>query len=635
MSNVATTAKKIKLPKVATLDFETEGIEGRPAYPPKPVGFSLLLPGKKKSHYYSWGHPCENNCSFEEARNALLAVWEDSSLGILMHNSKFDYDVARTHFKLPELPWQRIHDTLFLLFLHDPHAISLSLKPAADRLLGMPPEERDAVKDWVMDHIPEAKKKPSTWGKYICKAPGKLVGAYADGDVVRTKALFELLYADIVERSMLAAYNRELQLMPILLRNETEGIRADLEALTTDRAAYQKSLETADAWLRKRLKAPELNIDSNAELADVLDREGIVTEWVTTKTGKRSTSKANMTTDMFNDAKVASVLGYRGRLSTCLTTFFDAWIGMAENGGGRIFTNWNQVRQSHGNDAFAGARTGRMSCNPNFMNIPKDFESKDDGYVHPKFLKGLLELPLMRKYILPDKYGRAEGVFGHRDYNQQELRVLGHFEDGDLRDRYNLDPRMDIHTFVQALILEITGHEFPRSAVKTVNFGKVYGMGVGKLAVKIRSTVEDARRLVEAHRKALPGLKALEKGIKATVKAGEPIRTWGGREYFVEEPREINGRMQTFEYKLLNYLIQGSAADCTKEAIIRYDAVREQSRFLVTVHDEINISAPVKAIKREMQLLREAMQSVEFDVPMLSDGKTGSRWGDLKKFEEK
>ena len=93
--------------------------------------------------------------------------------------------------------------------------------------------------------------------------------------------------------------------------------------------------------------------------------------------------------------------------------------------------------------------------------------------------------------------------------------------------------------------------------------------------------------------------------------------------------------MQTFEYKLLNYLIQGSAADCTKEAIIRYDAVRQESRFLVTVHDEINISAPAKAIKKEMALLREAMQSVEFDVPMLSDGKTGPRWSSLTKFEEK
>lgn len=626
---------KIKLPRVAVLDFETEGIEGRPKYPPKPVGFSLLLPGRKKSRYYAWGHPCENNCTFEEARNALLAVWEDPNVGILMHNSKFDYDVAMTHMKMKPLPWQRLHDTLFLLFLRDPHANTLALKPASEAILGLAPEERDLVKDWVLANVEAAKRKKSEWGKYICLAPGKLVGNYADGDVVRTDGLFAKVYPEIVERGMLDAYDRERQLMPILLRNEQEGIRADLDALVGDRTQYEKAMGTADAWLRKRLKAPDLNVDSNDELAAILESTGIVTEWEVTKTGKNSTAKKNMTPEKFSDAKVASVLGYRNRLATCLSVFFDPWIEMAERSGGQIYTNWNQVRQA-GSGGFAGARTGRMSCNPNFMNIPKDFEGKGDGYVPPRFLKSLPDLPLMRKYILPDMYARGvEGIFLHRDYNQQELRILGHFEDGDLCARYNADPRMDIHTFVQDLIREITGHEFPRSAVKIVNFGKVYGMGVTKLALAIQSTVEDARRLAEAHRKALPGVRLLEQGIKTLSKAGEPIRTWGGREYFCEEPREINGRMQTFEYKLLNYLIQGSAADCTKEAIIRYDAVREKSRFLVTVHDEINLSCPPSAVKREMQLLREAMHSVEFDVPMLSDGKTGPRWGALTKYEEK
>jgi DNA polymerase I-like protein with 3'-5' exonuclease and polymerase domains len=86
----------------------------------------------------------------------------------------------------------------------------------------------------------------------------------------------------------------------------------------------------------------------------------------------------------------------------------------------------------------------------------------------------------------------------------------------------------------------------------------------------------------------------------------------------------------TFEYKLLNYLIQGSAADCTKEAIIRYAGAKVDGRMLVTVHDEINISVPRKAAKAEVKRLREAMESVEFDVPMLTDTEYGPNWGDLK-----
>lgn len=620
---------QIKVPRCWVLDFETEGIEKRPSYPPIPVGFSLIRPGARKSRYYAWGHPCENNCSFEEARKALLEVWE-SGVPILCHNGKFDVDVAETHMKMKPLPWHLLHDTLFLLFLDDPHAPTLSLKPSSERLLGLAPDERDAVKEWVLANVPEAKKKPSTWGAYICRAPGKLVGTYADGDVYRTKDLFELLYVSIWERGMMPAYDRERRLMRILLTNEREGIRADLDSMVRDREMYLKAVETADNWLRKRLKAPDLNIDSDADLAKVLDREGIVTDWVLTATGKKSTAKANMTPDRFNDPKVASVLGYRGRASTCIGTFLDNWIGMAERSGGRIYTNWNQVRQT-GSQGDAGARTGRMSCNPNFMNIPKTFYDKDDGYVHPKHLKSLPELPLMRKYILPD----VGGQFLHRDYNQQELRILAHFENGKLMDAYNADPLLDVHTFMQTQIGEVSGIHLERRAVKVLNFGIVYGMGLGKLALGIHASVEDAKRVKAAQGVAIPGLKALDREIKERGRAGLPIATWGGRQYLVEPPIVMpNGHKQTFEYKLLNYLIQGSAADCTKEAIIRYDDAKKNGRFLVTVHDEINLSAPDKAVKGEMRILREVMQSVEFDVPMISDGKVGDRWGSLSKFKE-
>jgi DNA polymerase I-like protein with 3'-5' exonuclease and polymerase domains len=91
-----------------------------------------------------------------------------------------------------------------------------------------------------------------------------------------------------------------------------------------------------------------------------------------------------------------------------------------------------------------------------------------------------------------------------------------------------------------------------------------------------------------------------------------------------------------FYYKLLNYLIQGSAADDTKEVLIRYDEhPKREGRMLVAVHDEANISVLQKRMKPEMQVLREVIQSVEFDVPMLSDGETGPNWGSLVKFEEK
>jgi DNA polymerase I-like protein with 3'-5' exonuclease and polymerase domains len=91
----------------------------------------------------------------------------------------------------------------------------------------------------------------------------------------------------------------------------------------------------------------------------------------------------------------------------------------------------------------------------------------------------------------------------------------------------------------------------------------------------------------------------------------------------------------TYEYKLLNYLIQGSAADATKEAILRYHRHPEKTgRFLVTVYDEINVSAAKSDYKHEMRVLKESMESIETDVPMLTDGKTGPNWAALKEYKD-
>lgn len=646
----------IKMPRFATLDFESQAIQRRPEYPPRPVGFSLILPGQRKSKYWSWGHPTANNCGFEEARAELQKVW-DSGVDILCHNQKFDLDLATTHMKLPMLPWQRLHDSMFLLFLDNPHSPTLALKPSADRLLGMAPTERDEVKDWIEANVPEMQRgwspgvdrwgkkidKPK-WGAYICRAPGDLVGRYADGDVVRTKALFEHLYPSIIERGMGEAYDRERRLLPILLRNEREGIRADLDGMVEEHRALTKGIDTADAWLRKRLNAPGMNVDSDAEVAKALDVSGVVTDWALTATGKKSTSKKTMTVDKFTDPKVAQVLGYRNRARTCLSVFLENWIDMADHGSDpRVFTNWNQVKAS-GNSGDAGAKTGRLSSNPNFQNVPTEWDGRD-GYVHPKFLRSLHQLPLMRQFLLPD----VGQVWGKRDYSQQEYRITAHFEGDALFNAYTTHPKTDMHTFVQQQIFQVTGVMLDRKVVKTLNFGMLYGMGLAVLAERLGVTIEEARKIKNSWLRSLPGVKALDQQIKSIGKAGDPIMTWGGRIYLPEPPREIDGVLRTFEYRMLNYLVQGSAADCTKEAWIRYDAERKDGRVLLTVHDELDFSVPQKALKSEMRILQNCMGSVgvgigeqfdaeaesRFTVPMLSDGAVGVvNWGYLAKWDD-
>jgi DNA polymerase I-like protein with 3'-5' exonuclease and polymerase domains len=361
-----------------------------------------------------------------------------------------------------------------------------------------------------------------------------------------------------------------------------------------------------------------------------------------------------MTLDMFTDQKIARSYAYYQRCGTLLSMFLEKWLELAGPNDGWLKPNWNQVRQSHGNDGTVGTRSGRPSCdNPNLLAIVKKWENnKGDGYTHPKFISGLPELALARRYLLPDE----GGAWLHRDYSQQEIRLLAHFEGGSLAARYCERPyrdatgemKFDIHLAVQKGILELTGLALNRDSMKAVNFQPIYGGGKTALAEALGLELEQISRISEARDNLMPGVANLRKAIEAWGKSGRPIVTWGGREYFQEPAKYVEkyNRVMDFAYKLLNYLIQPSAADMTKEALLAYDShPKREGRLLVTVYDEINICTPSlkglsakgkkDCINREMAMLREAMEKQPCSVPMLSDGKTGPNWATLTKFWNK
>lgn len=630
---------RAKIPEPAVVDFESHPIAAWPDYPPKPTGVSIILPGEQRPKYWSWGHPTENNCSLRDGQRALAQAWSSAD-GILCHHAKFDVAVALEHCGMAQLPWEKVHDSMYLVFLADPHAPSFGLKPAAERLLGMPPEEQDILRDWCIVQKLIA-KNAKEFGHLICRAPGALVGRYADGDTVRTKKLFQKLYPEIVARGMLGAYDRERRLMPVLLANERQGVPVDLPLMRKEARIYESASATVDGWLRKQLKAgPDFNLDSDDQLADALvtRKKADPDLFLRTGTGKRSVAKDSLI-GAVTDKKVLSALQYRARLQTARGTFLMPWLEEASKCDGVVHPHWNQVRQT-GHGGMAGARTGRLSAS-RFMNVPKKFKERETGknaYAFPSHIDGLPELPFLRKYMKPF----PGDVWGRRDYKQQELRVMAHFGDGaggldgELMARYREDPTLDVHDLAAAMIVDQYGIPVTRDDTKTIGFGLIYGMGLGALAESLGTEVKQAGKIKDAYLGIFPELKELQRDLKNLAAAKDPMRTWGGREYYCEEPKfsEKYGRTQTFEYKMVNYLVQGSSADCTKEAIIRYDAAKNHGRFLLTVHDEIDVSIPKQHLKKEMLLLREVMASVEFDVLMLSDGEAGPNWGSMKKLEE-
>jgi DNA polymerase theta len=237
----------------------------------------------------------------------------------------------------------------------------------------------------------------------------------------------------------------------------------------------------------------------------------------------------------------------------------------------------------------------------------------------------------MRAYIKP-KRGDALAVF---DYNQQELRILGHYEGGVLQSAYQENPQLDLHELARQRLAEMlhifTDPKKDRKSVKNLGFGILYGMGLAKLAAAVGVDEKMAKTVRQAYLNMFPGLGFLDADLKRRSHAKEAFRTWGGREYYVEPPKFIQGRLRTFEYKMLNTLIQGSAADCTKEAMIRYKERANFGHLIISVHDELLMICCKEAAKTEMKILQEAMQSVEFDVPMLADGASGVKsWSALK-----
>ena len=602
--------------EVCTVDFETEAIGPRPAqYPPVPVGVSIRWPNGF-SEYLAWGHPVGNNCTFEQARTRLWTAWQHPCL---FHNSAFDMEVAFAHLGFPApRVW---HDTYFLLFLCYPHAQTYSLKPTAEWLLSEPPTEQDAMRDWIVKNVPGATKK--NFGAHISKAPVSLVEPYAIGDCTRTYGIFRLLWPHVRSR-MMAPYMRERALMPVLTKASRRGIRVNRELAGVWDARMLQAITDADARLHALLGP--VNLDANEELADALENCSAVEPdtWPLTSTGKRSVSKKSIA-KLVADPVLRDLILYRNTAATLQRTFLTGWLDASQYDG-RLHCQWHQVKSDDG-----GARTGRIASSaPNLANVP----NPQDRVVVPA---GLPPLPNLRKLLLPE-----EGcVWVSADYASQELRHAAHFEAGPLMEAYQQNPDLDLHEYGRAKAHRASGLAIlgdpkdGRKKTKIVNFSTLYGAGIDNLSEQLDMTDKaEVRKLRDVILDSMGNLRRLRDQATQRWRLGKMIRTWGGREVPCQPPIFYKGQRLTFEYKALNMLIQGSAADQTKEALVRLDSSADVE-LLSQLYDEINSSVPTDMVAEGVRHVRECMEDIQgFDVPFTTDVEVGPTWGDTAPYQE-
>lgn len=588
------------------VDIEsTKIISGAPIHAARPVGVALGIPqddGTIKRMYLAWGHPEGNNCTFEQAKEVITHYWGHP--WVTQNGLLFDVEVLRHWFDLPPRDPLLTEDTMFLSYLNNPHERSLSLKDMAETHLGMPPDEQQEMYDWIMANVPECRSRKEC-GAYISETPVSLSGPYACGDIIRTRGLYEY-HADVRDK-MRVPYDRERRLAPILAGMQNAGIRVDVGRLEADlsRAITKKHL--LDQLIRDRLGVgASFNPGSDAELGAALLSRGYEGFLLTPK-GKVSMSRPSLEAALATDPDLMSMLKSRSLYDTLIGTFMEPWLRMCRANGGRIHPSYNQVRNP---DGF-GTRTGRLSSsNPNAQNVPKDMGLDYWGD----------EFPNMRTYLLPE----IGQVWFCGDFKSQEPRLTAHYEGGTLMQAYIDNPELDVYIFIKDLV----GQGVTRHEAKQIFLGLVYAMGADTLAGKLGCSSQRATLLRNVIKADIPDVVELDRDCKKRFRMGLPITTLGGRIYYCEPPN--NGR--SWEYKALNTLIQGSAADQSKEAMlyIHPRLVDIHGHMLPPVHDEINSSIYEKDVQYAHEMYQEGANALHCDVPMLMDTGFGANWAEAK-----
>lgn len=599
----------------AGVDLETEPIDPRrPHRPPRPVGVALRLPGRK-ARYYAWGHDSGNNDPEGRGVAELRRLW-DLDLPVLFHNAAFDLSVAEAHLGLPWLPPERVEDTLPLLWLANPY-LPLGLKDAAERFCGVEHAPRDELQDWIRKHVPAMKGRRKGWGAHIARAPGALVAPYARQDAEDPLRLWRELRS--VREAMPRAYRREIAVLEPVWRMTQRGIPLDVPGLARFLRDGEAQLERMARGLARSLGVPAAELGRAGVVADALERRGWVDPkaWVRTgKTGARSVAADALDVCCTHPAFVSRWRTYL-LLQHMLSTFVRPWLDLQD--GGRLHVRWNTVLAGPdpetGRLRKRGAKTGRLSSEPNVQNISKD--DPPGG------------LPSLREFV---RAARGMGLVCG-DESQQEPRIMAHFAGGEEAEAYRRNPHLDAHGHTSARMSHVAHRVVPRVEGKVLNLAIPYALGVDKLALRLGTIPAEARRARQEWWASKPDVRRLDQDLRKHWALSGVIETWGGALVRCEaETVDADGEvLRSYEYRALNTLIQRSAAEQLKECIIAAEPAGLD--LVLTAHDELLGESPWGERKRRAGLMREVLEDVGgagFDVPFVAEVGHGKTWRKAK-----
>jgi len=576
------------------------------------VGYAVAVDGWKG--YVPIRHGGGGNID-ERICNKWMKKVCESPADKIMHNAQYDAGwLRRMGFTVNG----RIIDTMVIASLLDENRFSYSLNALAFEYLSKTKSEKnltEAARDFGVD------PKAELW-----KLPSMHVGPYAEVDAELTLELWNYFKPLISKEDLWSVVNLELDVLPVLIDMTWKGVRIDKNRVERTRDFL---LKEEKAMLAKIKHVTGMNVEVWAaqSLAKAFDTVGI--KYPKTEKGAPSFTKSFLSEHPHELPKM--ILRTRD-LNKTQGTFINTIMKHTAHDG-RIHSHINQIRSDDG-----GTVSGRISMsNPNLQQIP----ARDP------------ELgPMIRSLFLPEENEQWASI----DFSQQEPRILVHYahaygksQGHDMKgvqefvDGYQNDPDMDFHTMVADMA------KIPRKQAKTINLGMMYGMGVNKLSDQLDISVEEAKGLVRQYHERVPFVKMLMHGVMNKLNARQSsgsIRSLLGRKcrFNLWEPDTfamnkalplkdaLNEHGPTtrlkraYTYKALNRLIQASAADMTKQAMV--DIHKLGITPLIQIHDEVAVSV---SNDDQVDSIVYAMENaVKLNVPSKVDVEIGPSWGEAK-----
>lgn len=461
----------------------------------------------------------------------------------------------------------------------------------------------------------------------LWRLPATYVGAYGEGDVDLPLRILRLQEKRLADEELTELFDLESRLIPLLLAMRRRGVRVDVARAEEIRARLTRERDAQLAVVRRHA-GPAAELMAPESFAQALQERGLSFP-LTGKTRKPSITRGWLKAHEGDELVDAIQRGRR--VDTIVNTFIDGHV-FTHSIGGRIHCEFHQLK---GDESGTIARFS--SSSPNLQNLP----ARDD------------ELgPLVRGLFVPED-GEE---WACADFSQIEYRFLVHFAIGDRADdaraMYCDDPKTDFHMMCAGWLGFDPRSKGQRTRIKNLNFAKLYGGGIPKLAATFGCSIEEATQFVNTYDRVLPFVKktgevasrrAQQRGfIKTVLGRRQRFDLWEppGNHLRVHDPlprpqaleKYGNRIVRAFTYAALNRVLQGSAADQMKKAMVD---VWESGICdvlgvpLITVHDELDESVPKTAAGEEAlaELVHLMENAVQLRVPVRADVKRGANWG--------